>query len=484
MTVDNNVTTQNLSTQYNFRENEDELNSLKQLHEIFQFNLPSITDDYFTFLRFQTISGEAEHKKDMIACVDWLKAYMEGMEFDVEIWETSGNPTVFAQNLQAGPEKPTLLIYNHYDVQPVTPVEEWNTPPFEPTIKGDKIYCRGALDDKGQCFYAITAIKTLLERDGQLPVNIKFVIDGEEERGSPGLSAILKDKQEQLSADVVAVIDLGIQKRDVPSITLGIRGIVGFDVSIEGANTDLHSGEFGGIVKNPNQQLAALLTTLHDPETGEVKVPGFYDHVQPLSEEEQQEIDFTFDYKDFCKTYQTLPNGGEKGYSPLERAWIRPTLEINGIVGGTVGSESKTIIPSVSSAHITCRLVPDQVPHAIGSAVSDYLYNQAPKDVKLTVTVRPGIGWPARTDSSSSGVQAFSQAYSKVFGKPCDYQMAGGTISIASQLKNVSKGTLVLMGLGLPGDNMHAPNESFDFGRFEMGVLIVAEAITNLGVPK
>lgn len=446
----------------------------------FKKNYDSIINDYFSFLEFQTISCQPSHSKDMIDCAQWLKSFLEEMSFKTEIWETSGHSAVFAQNLSAGVDKPTILIYNHYDVQPVEPLDEWNTPPFSPTMVGNKVYCRGAQDDKGQCMYVLYGLKALMEKDGGLPINVKIILDGEEECGSAGLLGILDEKKEDLKCDTLAIVDVGIQQKDVPSITLGVRGIVGFDVEVEVPNRDLHSGAFGGMVKNPIQVMADTFATLHD-KSGKVAIPGFYDTVKPLTKEEHDLIDFSFDEKEFEETYGCPAHGGEKAYSPMERKMIRPTLEFNGIQAGGVGEKGKTIIPSVSKARITCRLVPDQEPKKIGNLVSEYLMQQAPKDVKYTVNVRKGIAWPTRTDPRCRSVQVFAQAYSEVFEKPCQYTFAGGSIALARYLTDACGGELVLMGLGLPEDNMHAPNESFDMERFEEGMQIIARTLSLLG---
>ena len=458
--------------------------SLKILADSFENNREAILNDYYTFLKFQSISSEPAYKKQILACAAWLQDYLKKMGFTLEQWETSGHPVLYAHNMNAGPDKPTLLIYNHYDVQPVDPLELWQSPPFEPTVRGGEVYARGAQDNKGQCFYVLQALKGLIKRDGKLPINIKLCIEGEEEVGSTGLSQILTQKAQELKADYLAIVDLGINTPTTPAISLGVRGIATLEVEIEDSNTDLHSGSHGGVVYNPIHALVELLAKVRDPATGKVLIPGFYDNVKGLSEKEKGQISLDFDHATYQKEFGTQALGGEKEFSPQERAWVRPTLEINGIAGGYAGQGFKTVIPSKASAKLSCRLVPDQDPHEIGNLVINFLEKNAPKGLKVRAKLLSGGGVAVRTSPSSKIVQAFSKAYSEVFQAPCEYIFSGGSIPVVAELAKASQAEVVLLGLGLPGDKIHAPNEHFGLDRIEKGYLIMCRALELLSEVK
>lgn len=454
---------------------------LPTLRDLIKKHQTQLRDDYFTFLRYPSISSEPEFKDQLLECAGWLTDYLKKMGFEVEIWPTSGHPTIFATYLKAGPERPTLLIYNHYDVQPVDPLEAWQTPPFEPTVQGHEVYARGAQDNKGQCFYVLQALKLYLEASGSLPLNIKLCIEGEEEIGSAGLAQILSKKADALKADYLAIVDLGIPNAHTPAVTLGIRGIVTMDVEVQTTRLDLHSGSHGGIVINPIQALVKLLAGVHD-EQGHVRIPGFYDKVEELSPEDRKQISFQFDEHKYREITGALPLGGEQAaYSPLERAWIRPTFEINGIYGGYTGKGFKTVIPAKASAKVSCRLVPKQDPQEIGELVADYLRSQAPEGVQVHVHIHPGGGKAVRINPSAKVVQAFIQAFEEVFKTSCESILEGGSIPIVTELALASGADVILVGLGLAGDQIHAPNEHFGLDRIEKGILMMARAIDILG---
>lgn len=452
---------------------------LSSLKNLYQESKEEGLNDYFTFLKFESVSSESEYKESVLQCAEWLKGYIGQMGFTTELWETSGHPIIYASYLQAGPEKPTLLIYNHYDVQPVDPLELWESPPFEPTVKDGEVFARGAEDNKGQCFYVLQALKLLLKRDGTLPINIKLCIEGEEETGSAGLSEILKHKGKELQADYLAIVDLGIRKPNKPAITLGVRGMVTMDVEVEGSHTDLHSGSNGGIVYNPIHALVEILNNLRDAE-GAVTVPGFYDDVLSVTASERSQLNLEFDVKEYFDMFGATPSGGEKKYEPLERAWTRPTLEINGITGGYTGRGFKTVIPAKAHAKVSCRLVPNQDPLKIGKMVADHIKELAPEGINVAVDVHPGVGSAVRSDISSTIVKAFSQAYQEVFNDKTEYIFEGGSIPIINELSEASHSSVVLVGLGLPDDQVHAPNEHFGIDRIEKGSLIIARAIEIL----
>lgn len=456
-----------------------ELNSLKRYFDKFK---TEIMQDYYTFLRFQSISSELHYKNHLMECVIWLKTYLKDIGFNVEIWPTKGHPTIFASYEKAGPMQPTLLIYNHYDVQPVDPLELWLSPPFEPTLRQGEIYARGAQDNKGQCFYVLLALKALLELDHKLPINIKLCIEGEEECGSSGFSQILNQKKTSLKADYLAVVDLGMETPSKPAITLGTRGLVTMDVEITGTKTDLHSGSHGGLAFNPIHALVKLLAMVRN-DFGEIFIPGFYSDVKDLDQHDKAQISLNFDPDQYEADFGATASGGEQKYAPLERGRLRPTFEVNGIAGGYFGEGFKTVIPAKATAKISCRLVPNQDPIKIGHLVADFLKAHAPEGTKIAVHIHAGHGKAVRTNINSKAVKAFAKAYEEVFDTSCEYIFSGGSIPIVTALREVCEGEAVMVGLGLPGDCIHAPNEHFGIDRIEKGFLSTARAIKILGTP-
>jgi acetylornithine deacetylase/succinyl-diaminopimelate desuccinylase-like protein len=439
-----------------------------------------LLEDFFSFLRFETIGTDSRFTPQVRACCNWLRHYLEDVGLTTEVWETNGHPVLYSSWLKAGPDKPTVLIYNHYDVQPVDPANLWESAPFVPTIRNGEIFARGAVDNKGQCFFVLTALRALLERDGRLPVNVKLFIEGEEESGSHGSQKVLSDKQEELAADYLFVVDAGMRGPGKPAVTLGCRGITAMTVVLTGSNTDLHSGENGGIVYNPNHALVELLAKIRN-DKGRVVIPGFYDDVVPISEEDRAELCFDFDPKEFEALFHAKPSGGENDYSPLESAWLRPTFEINGISGGYTGEGFKTVIPGQTMAKISCRLVPNQIPEKITKLVSDYLAQNVPPGLKIKVTVEGGGGKPVRATTASKGTKAAAEAYAEVCGMPCEYILTGGSIPISAELAEVSGANTVYLGYGLPDDNIHAPNEHFGIDRLKLGTATMGRILEKLG---
>jgi acetylornithine deacetylase/succinyl-diaminopimelate desuccinylase-like protein len=456
--------------------------SLSSMRAWIETHRPQWLDEYYTFLKFPSVSSEPQHKQDVLDCVNWLADYLKKLNFEVESWPSSGHPVIFASNMKAGPAKPTLLIYHHYDVQPADPLEKWQSPPFEPTLRDGEVYARGAQDNKGQCFYTIQALKLLQEQMGSLPINIKLCIEGEEETGSAGLDNLLAQKKEKLRADYLAIIDLGLHKPDIPALILGIRGIVTFDIAVQGSTTDLHSGSHGGIVFNPIHALVKLLAGLRDEE-GRIAIPGFYKDVIDMSVEERSNVSFLFDSNEYQLQIGALPTGGESKYSVLERAWIRPTLEINGIHGGYTGTGFKTVIPATAHAKISCRLVPNQQPAEIGELISAYLKKNAPPGIQVSVQVHPGQGKAVRISPNVPVVKCFAKAFGEVFDKPCEFIFEGASIPVVPKLAEACGGETILLGLGLITDQIHAPNEHFGIERLEKGMLIMARAIEHLSHP-
>lgn len=346
-------------------------------------------------------------------------------------------------------------------------------------MRHGSVYARGALDDKGQTFYTLIALKTLLEETKELPCNVKWIIEGEEESGSAGLRAILPKIKEQIRADHFVIIDSGLGENGAPAITLGARGIVTMTVTFTGSKFDLHSGTAGGIVYNPNRALVEVLASLYD-EKGRVAIEGFYDDVVDLSEAEKKELALNFDPKSFEKQFESKVTGGEKGYPPLENAWLRPVIEINGISGGYGGAGFKTVIPAKAVAKISCRLVPDQDPEKIARLVKNYLETKTKGSVKVDVQVDKGLGKPFRTRASSKIARSTAMAYEEVFKAPTANILIGGSIPIGAELAKCAGGEMLLMGMGLADDQIHSPDEHFGWDRFEKGYLVICKMLENL----
>jgi len=452
---------------------------LDQLQKAYDESRDKAIEDFFTFLKFQSISSELEQAPKVRECGDWVQGFLDGIGFHTELWETMLHPVIFAQWTDAGEDKPTILIYNHYDVQPVDPIEEWESGPFEPTIRDGEVYARGAQDNKGQCFYVLHALRLLMEKEGKLPVNVKLFIEGAEEIGSTGSSNILEQKKEDLKADYLAIVDMGIHRPNEPAVTLGVRGISTLEVEVQGSNTDLHSGSHGGIVYNPLHALSEMIAKLRDEE-GTVLVPGFYDDVEELSDEDRNRVCLEFSENEYEEMFGAKPVGGERAYSPVERACVRPTVEVNGLWGGYTGDGFKTVIPAKAHAKISCRVVPHQDPDQTARLVGDYLEEIAPEGVKVKVNVHQGAGGAVRASVDSKVVKAFANAYEEIFRKPCKYIFEGGSIPIVPALADASGGEVVLVGLGLPDDQIHAPNEHFGLDRIERGVLLIGRTLDYL----
>lgn len=458
---------------------QQQLDSLETLRKLYQEHSEAALKDYFKFLTFKSISSEAAYKPEVRRCAEWLKDYVERIGFKCELWETEGNPVLYADWNGAGPDKPTLLIYNHYDVQPVDPLEEWKSPPFDPQLRDGNVYARGAQDNKGQCFYVLQALKLLMEKHKGFPLNIKLCIEGEEECGSHGLSNILQKHTEQLKADYLAIVDLGISGPQEPSVTLGIRGIITFDIEASGSTTDLHSGSHGGLAYNPIHALVEILGSLRD-QTGKVTVPGFYDNISDLNTAEREQLAMDFDPLKYEASFGNKPTGGERTYTHLERNWLRPTLEINGINGGYSGTGFKTVIPAKAHAKISCRLVPNQDPGIIAQGVKAFIESKVPEGVKVEVNIHQGGGKPVRSNPSSKAIKAFSEAFTEVYRTPCQFILEGASIPIVTELALASKSEVALVGVGLMSDCIHAPNEHFSIDRLEKGALVIARAIELL----
>lgn len=442
---------------------------MKEVIDYIDSNYERYLDELKEFLRIPSISTLPEHSKDMQTAAEFVATKLKDAGMNkVEIFQTEGHPLVYAEWLGV-PGKPTVLIYGHYDVQPVDPIELWETPPFEPTIKGDNIFARGATDDKGQMFVHIKSVEAYFKTFGSLPLNVKFIIEGEEEIGSSNLSSFLKNNVDLLKADAVLISDTSLFDVGVPTITYGLRGLAYMEVEVLGPNRDLHSGTYGGAVPNPINILSEMIAKLKDKD-GRITITGFYKDVLKLTKEERQNFKaLKFSEKEFAKSVGIKKSVGEKGYSVLERIWARPTLDCNGIIGGFTGQGAKTIIPSKASAKISMRLVPNQDPKKIAKLFTKYINQIAPDYVNVKVTSIHG-GYPVLAPLDHKATKAAARAMSKAFGKKTIFMREGGSIPIVVDFANRLKACPVLMGLGLDSENLHSPNEHFNLNHFKLGI--------------
>ena len=424
------------------------------------------------WLRIPSISTLPQHKEDVERAADWLAQKMKsaGLQ-NVETVPTDGHPIVYGDWLNAGEGAPTVLIYGHYDVQPVDPLELWSSPPFEPSVRGDDLFARGASDDKGQLFAHVAAVEAVLATTGALPVNVKFLVEGEEEVGSQGLTDYLPSETEKLAADVCLISDTHILSPDLPLIIYGLRGIWAGEISVRGPAQDLHSGMFGGAVHNPNQALSTLLAALHD-NTGRVAVPGFYDDVQALTPSERTALaQVPYGDAELLQETGAPAAWGEEGYTVTERIGARPTLEINGMWGGFIDEGFKTVIPAEARAKVSCRLVPDQDSSAIGAMIERYLQQIAPQTVDVSVdTLQHAPATVVPLDVPE--MQAAARAYHRVFGAEPVFSREGGSIPIATVVQESLGIPILFMGFGLPDDNLHAPNEKLHLPNFYRGIRV------------
>lgn len=433
-------------------------------------NREKYIDELKAFLRIPSISTLAENRAYMITAAEFVAGKLReaGME-NVKIIETKGHPLVYADWLRA-PGKPTVLVYGHYDVQPVDPIELWDSPPFEPTIKDGKIFARGATDDKGQMYMHIKSVEAYFKTLGELPLNLKFIIEGEEEIGSGNLDEFVNKNQELLKCDAVLISDTSLYGPNIPTLTYGLRGLCYMEVEVTGPNRDLHSGTFGGGVDNPINVLAEMIANLKD-KNGKIKIPGFYKDVINLTKKERENFKtLPFSEKQYAKTLGLKKLKGEKGYSTLERVWARPTLDCNGIFGGFTGEGAKTVLPSKATAKISMRLVPNQDPKKISRLFKSYVNKITPKTVSVKVKELHGA-YPIATSLDDKATQAAATALTKVFGKRTVFMREGGSIPIVVTFAKKLKAAPVLMGMGLNTENLHSPNEHFNLNHFHLGIL-------------
>jgi acetylornithine deacetylase/succinyl-diaminopimelate desuccinylase-like protein len=438
-------------------------------------------ESYFGLLRIPSISTLSEHAPDMVRAAEWIAAEMAriGLEH-IEVSATNGHPVVYGDWLHA-PEAPTILVYCHYDVQPVDPIELWETAPFEPFVKDGRVVGRGAADDKGQLHMHLKAAEALLATRGRLPLNLRYIFEGEEESTSANLPAWLEANRDRLQAQAVVISDTGFFEGNVPAITSSLRGMLYAQIDVIGSPVDLHSGGFGGAVQNPANALARIITALK-ADDGTVLVPGFYDDVAPASRDERFEIScLPFDEEAFRRQTGVVELvAGEPGYTVLECMGIRPTLDVNGIWGGFTGEGSKTIIPAHAHAKVSSRLVPDQDGDRLFERFRDYVLEVAPKGV--TVEVQDlGTAKPLRTDTDHPVAQAAARALEATFGQPPVYIRSGGSIPVASLFSSMLGLPVVMLGFSNPDDNAHAPNETMVLLNYETGLRTITRLWDDLG---
>jgi acetylornithine deacetylase/succinyl-diaminopimelate desuccinylase-like protein len=446
-------------------------------------NRDAYVEELKQYLAIPSISALPQHAGDVRRCAEWTAAEMTriGLQ-NVRLIETPGHPVVYGDWLGAA-GAPTMLFYGHYDVQPVDPVDLWESPPFEATVRDGEIYARGAADDKGQVFMHFKAIEAHLKQNGRLPVNVKIILEGEEEVGSANLDNFIKANKTDLAADVVVISDSPMFDRGIPSICYGLRGLVYFQIDLRGTKTDLHSGSFGGAVANPAMVLAQVLAQMKD-RGGRVKIPGFYDDVRELTEEERAQWKrLPFNERHYAKEIAAPRLFGETGYSTPERVWARPTFEVNGLLAGFTGEGAKTVIPAVSMAKVSMRLVPNQQPDKIGELFEAYLKKVTPKTMALKITRMHG-GKPWMTELDNPFVQAAGRAIEKGFGKSPVFTREGGSIPVVATFQEILGLPSVLFGVGLPDENAHAPNEKLDLGNFHGGIIASAYLYDELAQPR
>ena len=420
------------------------------------------------FLRIPSVSTDSAFKKDVRRAAEWLVAELERQGFNTQLFDTAKHPVVFAE-YHVDDALPTVLVYGHYDVQPPDPEALWDSPPFEPVVTEAAVIARGASDDKGQVYAHVKGAEAVLAETGTLPVNLKFIIEGEEEIGSPNLPPFIEEYKDLLAADIVLISDGAMVAPETPTVTYGLKGLAYVEVTVKGADLDLHSGAYGGGVPNPINGMAKMIASLHDKE-GRVTVPGFYDAVLEITPEEREAFGrVPFDESEFAEGIGVSATPGEGGYGLLERLWARPTLDANGIGGGFQGEGAKTVIPSEATAKISCRLVPNQDPADITAKLSAFLQGSAPAGLRVSVTDLHG-GMPALTPLTSPAVQAAAEALKGVFGKETIFARTGGTIPVVSTFQELLEADVVLVGFGHQDDRIHSPNEKFDLASYYKGI--------------
>ncbi|MDD2523068.1 MAG: dipeptidase [Anaerolineaceae bacterium] len=440
----------------------------EQAIQYFRDNQKLMTGSYLDLVRIPSISTDPDHKADMVKAAQFLASTLADLGFDrVEIFETKMHPIMFAEKKSGNPNAKTLLIYGHYDVQPVDPLDEWKSDPFEPEFRGEYLYARGASDMKGQVMASIIALDSVLKTTN-LPINIKYLLEGEEEIGSPSLEGFIADHTDLLSCDMILNPDAGMVGKDQPTLVYGLRGMTYFEVRVDGPKADLHSGLWGGNVANPAIVLSEIIAKLHNPD-GSVAIHGFYDRVAPLNDEEREQIAANQTNEQvFLEVTGSPALYGEAGYTPLERQGARPTLDVNGFYSGFIGEGAKTIIPAYAKAKISCRLVPNQDPVEIFELAKKYILSIAPDTVRIKVFLHSA--GPAYLANDAPGAQNLVDALSEVWQTPVTFKREGGSIPVATVMQRELGVKSLLTGFGLPDDAIHSPNERMHFPSWLKGI--------------
>jgi len=441
---------------------------MQEWKEYQQKNKDRFLEELLDLLRIPSVSADSEHKDDMLTCAQAMQQKLKEAGADkAEVYPTEGHPVVYAEKI-IDPAKPTVLVYGHYDVQPPDPLELWNSGPFDPVIKDGKIFARGSCDDKGQVFMHVKALETMTHTNS-LPLNIKFIIEGEEEIGSPSLATFVKQNKELLKADVILISDTSMLSLETPSMDVGVRGLSYIEIKVIGPHRDLHSGVYGGAVANPITVLAKMIASLHD-HNNHIAIPGFYDDVVEATEEERKLMaEAPFNEEEYKKDLGVKELWGEKGYTTNERTGIRPSLEVNGFWGGYMGEGAKTVLPAEAHAKISCRLVPNQKSDTITTILINHLKSIAPPYVTVDVMIHHG-GEPYMTPIDSKGSKAAAKALETTFGKPPIPVRGGGSIPICSLFEQELGIKIIFMGFGLDSDNLHSPNEKFNLENYYKGI--------------
>jgi len=434
------------------------------------------------YLRIPSISTDPAYKAEVERCADWLIGRLEAAGLTTEKIATDGHPLIYAEWTGAGPEKPTVLFYGHYDVQPPDPLDEWRHPPFEPTIEGEQLVARGATDDKGQSYCHVKAVEALLAERGSLPVNVKFIVEGEEESGGASIEAFVRGAgRERLACDVVVVSDSSMWAPGVPAITYGLKGLAYFEIRVQGPNHDLHSGAYGGGVRNPANALATIVASLRDPATGRVRIEGFYDDVEPLADWERKEFAaLGLDEAEVMRDLKVDALPGEEGYSYLERIWARPTCDVNGIWGGYQGAGAKTVLPARAGCKVSFRLVANQSPARVAELLRAHVERVAPSGVRVEVDPLHGAE-PVTVDATGPYAQAALEALEEVWGERPVRTRTGGSIPIVGSFVESLEVPVLLLGFGLEEDRLHSPNEKFDLPNYYNGIRSVARLLDRFG---
>ncbi|MGI6258968.1 MAG: dipeptidase [Anaerolineaceae bacterium] len=455
------------------------MNSVEHSLQFFENNKERMTDTYIDLLKIPSVSTNPDHTQDMQRTAEFLADYLRkiGVEH-VEIFQTPLHPILYAQKKSSKPDAKTLLIYGHYDVQPEDPIDEWQSNPFEPTFRGDYLYARGASDMKGQVMVSIFALESALA-SGDLPINVKFILEGEEEIGSPSLEPFIKEHKELLACDMILNPDAGMVGKDKPTIVYGLRGLAYFEVRVDGPRVDLHSGLWGGNVANPANVLAQMIAKLHN-EDGSVAIPCFYDHVRELTPEERERIasNSTSD-TDILEVTGAPQLFGEAGYTALERQGARPTLDVNGFYSGFIGDGAKTIIPAYAKAKISCRLVPDMDPMGTYELAKDYILSIAPPTVKTQVFLHSA--GPAYLADDAPGAENLANALMAIWDQPITYKREGGSIPVATVMQHELGVKSILTGFGLPDDAIHSPNERMYYPNWLKGIQALIHFYLSFG---